>query len=68
VEPPVPEPGRRPEPIGAIILIALGLLFLFQSLGFMGSWWIGHSWPWILIAIGAWLLFRRLNDSAGGAQ
>lgn len=68
VEPPVPEPGKRPEPIGAIILIALGLLFLFQSLGFMGSWWIGHSWPWILIAIGAWLLFRRLNDSAGGAQ
>jgi TM2 domain-containing membrane protein YozV len=68
VELPVPSPSRHPEPVGAIILIALGLLFLLHSLGVLGSWWIGHSWPWILIALGAWLVFRRLSDTSGGAQ
>lgn len=67
-EPPVPASASNAAPVGAIILIALGLMFLLQSLGVLGSWWIGHSWPWILIAIGAWLLFRRLNDPTGGAQ
>jgi len=67
MEPP-PVNTRRPEPIGAIILIALGLFFLLQSLGILRSFWIGHSWPWIVIAVGAWLLFRRLSDSSGGAQ
>lgn len=59
---------RRPEPIGAIILIALGMLFLLQSLGILGTFWIGRSWPWILIAIGAWLLIQRLNTTSGGAR
>lgn len=70
VPPEAPVSGglRRPEPIGAIILIALGLLFLLQSLGILGTFWIGRSWPWILIAIGAWLLFRRMNGTSGGAQ
>lgn len=68
MEPPPPMSGRRREPIGAIVLIALGLFFLLQSLGILGSFWIGHSWPWILIAIGAWLLFSRLSGPSGGAQ
>jgi len=47
-------------PIGAIILIALGALFLLDNIG----WWhfdFNRFWPLILIAIGIWLLIRRLG-------
>jgi hypothetical protein len=52
-------PVRRREPIGAIILIGLGLLFLFNTLGFFRFDWFGHTWPFLIIALGAWLLIRR---------
>ncbi len=59
--------GRRPEPIGAIVLIIVGMLFLFSTLGFLRFDWIGHGWPIIVIAVGAWLLVRHMRES-GGAQ
>jgi TM2 domain-containing membrane protein YozV len=68
MEPLPPMETRRQVPVGAIILIAVGLLFLLQSLGVLGHWWIGHSWPWIVIALGAWLLFRRMSEHSGGEQ
>ena len=52
-------PVRRREPIGAIILIGLGLLFLFNTLGIFGFDWLHHTWPLLIIGLGAWLLFRR---------
>lgn len=52
------ERARR-EPIGAIILILLGMLFLFNTLGFFSFNWINHGWPWIVIGIAVWLLARR---------
>jgi len=52
-------PVRRREPIGAIVLIGLGLLFLFNTLGVFGFDWLHHTWPLLIIALGAWLLFRR---------
>jgi hypothetical protein len=63
VPPPVPpemelERARR-EPIGAIILILLGMLFLFNSLGFFSFGWINHGWPWVVIAIAVWLVLRN---------
>lgn len=51
------ERARR-EPIGAIVLILLGMLFLFNTLGFFSFGWINHGWPWIVIAIAIWLLVR----------
>jgi hypothetical protein len=51
----------RPEPIGAIVLIAVGMLFLLSTLGVFRLDWIGRGWPVIIIVIGAWLLFRRLR-------
>lgn len=67
VPPPVPpemelERARR-EPIGAIILILLGMLFLFNTMGFFSFGWINHGWPWVVVAIGVWLVLR----SCGGA-
>jgi hypothetical protein len=60
--PPVPpqmelERARR-EPIGAIVLILLGMLFLFNTLGFFSFGWISHGWPLIVVGIAIWLLAR----------
>ena len=52
-------PVRRREPVGAIVLIGLGLLFLFNTLGVFRFDWFGHTWPILIIVLGAWLLFRR---------
>jgi hypothetical protein len=61
--PPVPMAPYvgRPEPIGAIVLIAVGMLFLLSTLGVFRFDWIGRGWPLIIILIGAWLLFRRVR-------
>jgi hypothetical protein len=66
--PPVPpdvelERARR-EPIGAIVLILLGMLFLFNTLGLFSFGWIGNGWPWIIVAIAVWLLVSRSGGAA----
>jgi len=65
VPPPIPVPmappalARRGEPIGAIVLIVVGLLFLLSTLGFLNFDWIGRGWPVLLMLLGVWLLVRR---------
>lgn len=50
--PPTPKPGTMAgAPIGAIVLIGLGVLFL---LGDMSRHLFNNFWPVILIAIGVW--------------
>ena len=69
--PPFHEVARRNEPIGAIVLIALGLIFLFGTLGIFHFNWIGRGWPLIIIAVGAWLFFKRARENTpppGGGQ
>jgi B-box zinc finger/Domain of unknown function (DUF5668) len=62
--PPMPPdmPARRPEPVGAIVLIVVGMLFLFSTLGFLRFDWIGRGWPILVIVIGIWLLVRRTRE------
>ena len=53
---------RAPRaPTGAIVLIVLGVLFLFNSLGFLEFGWVHRFWPVILIALGGWLFVQRWN-------
>ena len=70
--PPVPPPPqaywRRKEPIGAIVLIALGLLFLLAQLDEIGSRIFEFSWPLLLIGLGVWLVVRRMGETQGGAK
>ena len=67
--PPVPPPyWRRREPVFAVILIALGLMFLLNQLGYVTERILEYSWPLILIALGAWLIVRRVGDTKGGSQ
>ncbi len=51
---------RSKAPIGAIVLIGLGVLFFVDNLGVF-SFDFGQLWPLILIAIGAWLFVKRWN-------
>ena len=67
--PPVPPMGwRRKEPIGAIVLIGLGLLFLLGQLDIFSGRLIEFTWPILLIGLGVWLVVRRLGDSQGGSK
>lgn len=65
--PPVPPVfWKRREPIGAIVLISLGLLFLLGQLDiFNGRLW-QFTWPLMLIALGVWLILRRSGHLPGG--
>ncbi|HEY1160200.1 MAG TPA: DUF5668 domain-containing protein [Terracidiphilus sp.] len=59
---------HRKEPIGAIVLIALGLLFLLGQLDIFHGRLVEFAWPLLLIGIGVWLVVRRLGESQGGPK
>jgi hypothetical protein len=54
---PPPPPPRENTPLGAVVLIILGVLFLLGNIG-LGSM-IHHWWPVLLIGLGVWLFIRR---------
>jgi hypothetical protein len=67
--PPVPPLGwRRREPVGAVILIGLGLLFLLGQMDVFSGRLFEFTWPVLLIGLGIWLIVRRLQDSQGGSK
>jgi hypothetical protein len=67
--PPVPPLyWKRKEPIGAVVLIALGLLFLLGQLDVFHGRMMEFTWPLILIGLGVWLFVRRLGDTKGGSK
>jgi Domain of unknown function (DUF5668) len=51
--------SRHRAPTGAIVLIALGALFLLNSLGLLEFHWVHRLWPVILIVVGGWLFVKR---------
>ncbi|HET6215719.1 MAG TPA: DUF5668 domain-containing protein [Acidobacteriaceae bacterium] len=65
-EPLAIEPRGHRHPVGAIILIGIGLLLLFHTLGIFEDEWIGRAWPIIIIGVGAWLLYHRTRDLPRG--
>jgi len=58
-EPPPEEIGGSRVPLGAIILIGLGVMFLLNQFGWFHFDWFGRFWPLILIAIGIRVLMKR---------
>jgi TM2 domain-containing membrane protein YozV len=64
-----PEPAslvmpQSNKPIGAYVLIALGVLFLLSNFGLLEKEWINKGWPIALIALGVWLLYNRVGRKA----
>jgi TM2 domain-containing membrane protein YozV len=54
--------NREASPVGAIILIGLGTLFLLNQLGWWDFHWLHRLWPLILIGLGVWLFIRRFGS------
>ncbi len=50
-------------PLGPIVLIGLGILFLLHTLGWH-LFHFGRLWPLILVGIGGWLIFQRMQTMA----
>jgi len=66
--PPIPPyTWRRREPVWAVVLIVLGVLFLLKSMGFVGHLF-HYAWPLLLIGFGIWLVVSRLGHSQGGSK
>jgi Domain of unknown function (DUF5668)/B-box zinc finger len=53
-------PGRKP--IGAMVLIGLGILLLLANFGLLERDWFAKAWPAGLVVLGGWLLFDRLKE------
>ena len=47
--------NRPGSPVGAIVLIGLGVLFLLRTLNMFEFYWMHTFWPLLLIALGVWM-------------
>lgn len=52
--------------VGPVILIAAGVLFLLVNLDLIKLYEVMRFWPVVLIALGAYLLWARMNGQRGG--
>lgn len=72
--PPYPPQGWSPScfgrnvPVGAIVLIGLGVIFLLGQLNIFHGRLMEFAWPLVLIALGVWLIVRRIGESQGGSR
>lgn len=57
---PSAEPQEPAAPAGAIVLIALGVLFLLGNVGLFN---MHRLWPLVLIGVGLWIGYRRTTQT-----
>ena len=63
--PPLIDASRsRNLPIGPVVLIALGILFLLHTMGVWHFFRMARLWPLILVGIGGWLIYQRTQRVA----
>jgi hypothetical protein len=60
-----PPPTQDNAPIGAIILIALGVVFLLSNFGWFDR---DQVWPLFLIGIGLWIAYKRISHPRQGGR
>ena len=59
-------PPRHPLPVGAIVLIGLGIFFLLGTMDVFNTRWLGRGgWPFLLIGLGVWIFISRLQGTGG---
>lgn len=56
---PPAEPQQPPAPVGAVVLIALGALFLLGNVGLFN---MHRLWPLVLIGVGLWIGYQRMTQ------
>ncbi len=57
---------RSRFPVGALVLIGLGLLFLIGNAGWIEGFPIYRLMPFLLIGLGVWIFTRRMLDTGTG--
>jgi TM2 domain-containing membrane protein YozV len=62
------EPVQHQFPIGAVVLIALGVLFMLGTAGVMSMHWMHHGWPILLIVLGVAIVLRNNSRFRGGPR
>jgi hypothetical protein len=60
----LPEAIESHRPVGAIVLIVLGTLFLLANFRILERDWFSKAWPAGLIVLGAWILTDRLRRNS----
>jgi hypothetical protein len=55
-------------PMGPLVLIFAGVVFLLDNLGLLPLEELGRYWPLLLIAAGVALLFQRLNPGSSSVE
>ncbi len=71
VPPPPPVPPvcwQRKEPVAAIVLIGLGLLFLLGQMNLFSGRLLDFTWPVLLIGLGVWLIVSRLQEPGSNSH
>lgn len=58
---PPPPPAQDNTPIGAVVLLVLGFVFLLSNFGLLH---VGRLWPLILIGFGLWIAYKRTSQQA----
>jgi TM2 domain-containing membrane protein YozV len=63
-------PMRRKSgfPAGPVLLMAIGVLFLLNTMDLLRISQVVRYWPLLLIALGAYLLYERLMPAGGGNE
>ena len=61
VDQPVADPQPQ-APLGAIVLIALGVLFLLGNIGMFN---MHRMWPLFLIGLGLWIAYKHMSQTQG---
>ena len=56
--------GEGKRPIGAIVLIALGALFLLANFHVLERDWFSKAWPAGLVLLGIWILMDRMRRTS----
>jgi hypothetical protein len=56
--------AKGARPIGAFVLIFVGVLFLLSNFGLLQTEWFEKAWPLGLIALGGWLVWDRTRTHA----
>lgn len=51
--------GRGALPVGGIVLIGMGVLFLLGEFGLLNGEWVGRFWPLALIILGVWIIYKQ---------
>ena len=56
--------SKKPSPAGGVALIALGVVFLLNTLGYWRLGDLVRYWPVLLIAVGIFMLYRSVSEQA----